>query len=507
MYGEVPAGGSPGVTQPVLDPTDGVQRTETIERDWGQDIPEQHPTSLFDENSSPPLRWIHVAKYVAGNVLQDDVKTGTSFASEMERSSPVSDCSCTVKPSSVLGEESDARIMRIYRRAVWLTLGVDHPEPLAESESLASVNLPAIDPAFELLLPLEVVEKKSISNPQLECCIYAARSFSLTLPGCVRGGYFLGEGTGCGKGRIIAASIWHLWNQGHRRHLWVSVGRDLIVDAMRDLRDIGAEHIPVVDLNTLPLSDLDSPAGLSEFTQRAARVNPLWEWTQGEGVLFATYSLLARSIQRESLESCLQNVGSSFSQMSDMPCLVQRPALRSSPSTSKTQCSPNTVGLSKNVSPPDTPQPKPGKASFPVVTRLGQVIQWMSQSLPASAASKKRKLEVLTRGKIKSEDWKMQYWKWIPEQRFPGGLICFDEAHKAKNLVVPALDFQGVSKGTASGQVVQKLQDFLPHCPVLYASATGATELKHMGYMTRLGLWSPYSAFPNFPAFRYLISS
>ena len=35
----------------------------------------------------------------------------------------------------------------------------------------------------------------------------------------------------------------------------------------------------------------------------------------------------------------------------------------------------------------------------------------------------------------------------------------------------------------------------------MYASATGATEPKHMGYMVRLGIWGKGSPFRDFPEF------
>lgn len=36
---------------------------------------------------------------------------------------------------------------------------------------------------------------------------------------------------------------------------------------------------------------------------------------------------------------------------------------------------------------------------------------------------------------------------------------------------------------------------------MVYVSATGATEPKHMAYMTRLGLWGPGTAFADFRDF------
>ena len=79
---------------------------------------------------------------------------------------------------------------------------------------------------------------------------------------------------------------------------------------------------------------------------------------------------------------------------------------------------------------------------------------------------------------------------------FEGGLL-FDESHKAKNL------FGGNGgKPTKTGQAVLKLQTALPRARVVYCSATGASEPKHLGYMDRLGLWggsdTPFGDFDDF---------
>jgi hypothetical protein len=64
------------------------------------------------------------------------------------------------------------------------------------------------------------------------------------------------------------------------------------------------------------------------------------------------------------------------------------------------------------------------------------------------------------------------------------GVIVFDECHRAKNL-----NATGAGKPTKTGLTVLKLQTELPQARIVYASATGASEPKHMGYMVRLGLW------------------
>lgn len=100
---------------------------------------------------------------------------------------------------------SSNNMMRIYRRVSWLHLGKNHPEALAESESLASVVLPPIDPSLEIRVPLELAEKGILSNPQLESIIYSARTFGQTLADDRIKGFFLGDGTGCGK---VGLRLW-----------------------------------------------------------------------------------------------------------------------------------------------------------------------------------------------------------------------------------------------------------------------------------------------------------
>ena len=67
------------------------------------------------------------------------------------------------------------------------------------------------------------------------------------------------------------------------------------------------------------------------------------------------------------------------------------------------------------------------------------------------------------------------------------GVIVFDEAHLAKNIQIGGT----TEKGSKTGVLVSKLQRLLPNARIVYVSATGATEPKHMAYMGRLGLWDP----------------
>lgn len=76
------------------------------------------------------------------------------------------------------------------------------------------------------------------------------------------------------------------------------------------------------------------------------------------------------------------------------------------------------------------------------------------------------------------------------------GAIIFDECHRAKNLCP-----SGAGKPTKTGQTVLELQVQLPKARIVYASATGASEPKHMAYMVRLGIWGLGSPFRDFNDF------
>lgn len=78
------------------------------------------------------------------------------------------------------------------------------------------------------------------------------------------------------------------------------------------------------------------------------------------------------------------------------------------------------------------------------------------------------------------------------------GCIVFDEVHKAKNL--------SANPPTATGKYVLSLQQRLPLARVLYCSATGVSDIKHMGYAVRLGLWGNHTHFMNFDVFRESLS-
>ncbi|MFN5828191.1 MAG: strawberry notch family protein, partial [Rhodobacterales bacterium] len=86
-----------------------------------------------------------------------------------------------------------------------------------------------------------------------------------------RRGFFLGDGTGAGKGRQSAGILLDNWCQGRRKALWISKSDKLLEDAQRDWSALGQERLLVTPL--------------SRFAQGRAIPLP-------EGILFTTYATL-----------------------------------------------------------------------------------------------------------------------------------------------------------------------------------------------------------------------
>lgn len=278
-------------------------------------------------------------------------------------------------------DQTDGDRAVVFRRSRYVALGGPHPDLLTEPRAIAKIALPPLQVNLgPLKIPRCVADDGLLSSPQMETVAYAIRRFRSNLPDGSRAGYYLGDGTGCGKGRMIAACLWHFWNEKERRHLWLSASADLLEDARRDFQDLGA---------SLPLASLGSMS-YGSIASKSKELTGLDQY--GDGVLFATYHMLVAS---KSGARGLSGVGT------------------------------------------------------PNNSRLAQIIEWLGG-------------------------------------RSARGMVTFDEAHKAKN--TGNFEAAGASK---TGLAVLDLQRICPRLACLYASATGATEIKHLGYMERLGLHGP----------------
>lgn len=132
-----------------------------------------------------------------------------------------------------------------------------HPTRLVESAAMAAAAPPPC--TYAPRLPHRIVDAGQLSDAQLEAICYAGQTHSEALPEGPRCGFFLGDGTGVGKGRSVAGVILDNFLQGRRRALWISENRSLRQDALRDWMALGqpAHHL-------FDLGDCKGPVRRSE---------------------------------------------------------------------------------------------------------------------------------------------------------------------------------------------------------------------------------------------------
>jgi predicted RNA methylase len=90
----------------------------------------------------------------------------------------------------------------------------------------------------------------------------------------VRRGYFIGDGTGAGKGRQIAGVILDNKNQGAKKHVWISEKDKLFNDAKRDWADLGEDPNHIIHWDQLSKGDFKQPEGVAFTTYSTLRSGP-----------------------------------------------------------------------------------------------------------------------------------------------------------------------------------------------------------------------------------------
>ena len=226
---------------------------------------------------------------------------------------------------------------------IHIPLASEHPTTLVQSTAMAAVPHPT--PSYRPILPESVVTGNALSDAQLESVVLAGQAHLrhlsaeyrigsqwetlqrvdlakddasedtdntdpqdstpddsyetlvsspnhtadgelLSQPVQFRQGWMLGDGTGVGKGREVAAVILDNWLRGRTRALWLSQSDKLLEDTRRDWIALGGRKEDVHPLSRIRQSD------------------PI---PHDHGILFTTYATL-RSAARQNNPSRLEQI-------------------------------------------------------------------------------------------------------------------------------------------------------------------------------------------------------
>ena len=279
------------------------------------------------------------------------------------------------KPAAKKAAEQDDGVYATYRPAALTVKGAKkHPAILVESSAMSAVSSPELH--YVPKLDQKLIDDGALSDAQLENISYAGQAHEQVLKNGARKGYFIGDGTGVGKGRQLAGIILDNFNQGRTKAVWVSEKKTLFEDAVRDWTDLGGDPAKVFDYSKDSVKK--NISGISD------------------GILFVTYDTLKGGTQS-----------------------------------------------------------KGGKQG---VKHLDTIKNWLGEGFD--------------------------------------GVIVFDEAHNMANLKPTKKKF-GAGKPSEKAIAGNKFQEEVPDARIVYASATGATNIENLAYAQRLGLWGEGTNFVN----------
>lgn len=184
---------------------------------------------------------------------------------------------------AAVGEFSDSVFARYTPQRLSIPDAHAHPGKLVQSAAMSAVEPPA--PAYTPLLPSRVVRQGLLSIAQLEAIVYAGQAHAERLPSGARRGFFVGDGTGVGKGREISGILLDNLMQSRKKAVWVSFNEGLINDARRDFSAIGGDpDASSSKAGPRPATRLPSPRGFCSPPIRpcaVARKNRPPTWAKG----------------------------------------------------------------------------------------------------------------------------------------------------------------------------------------------------------------------------------
>lgn len=220
------------------------------------------------------------AKHGNGDIRSGDIRSESKSAlSGLNESESLRDLKPEKQTPSKVNKRGAVKDNGVYAQYVPAPLPIfgakPHPARLVESAAMSAVSMPKA--TYVPDLPASLITSGAISDAQLENIVYAGQANEQILPDGERRGYFIGDGTGVGKGRQIAAIIMDNIRQGRKKAVWISKNTSLFADAQRDWTDIGGDKSYFINGKN------------GDFPK-----NPK-QWERADGILFLTYGGLSNS--------------------------------------------------------------------------------------------------------------------------------------------------------------------------------------------------------------------
>ena len=180
-----------------------------------------------------------------------------------------------------LGDEEYLEISEKYVDYIPLKIQLTqkHRGSVVESLSLSSIDPP--DVCYKLSLPVHIINSRNLSSLQLEAVVYSCQQHEQILPNGSRAGFWIGDGPGVGKGRIVAGIIYENYLKGRKKSIWISASSGLKCHAEEELKAIDASCIAVHALNKM------------NYAKISADVNGYVK----EGLVFSSYLTLSGESQ------------------------------------------------------------------------------------------------------------------------------------------------------------------------------------------------------------------
>jgi len=326
------------------------------------------------------------------------------------------------------------------------------------------------------MLPLPILQSGNLSAAQYESVARAGQAMEKVVSNAkgqlvYRKGFIIGDGTGIGKGRQIAAIISDNWFQGRTRSVWVSCSRSLVLDAQRDFDDIGIV-VPLFELGGKGLKGGSLEKQIRTLSKSRGLVS---DRDSGGGVVFATYSSLFRPVGKKGNRLKYHDL---VDWLNDCPSGEQGVIAFDEVGTFIL----NFMYLF---------------ILFPFIADLTHFIFILFSNGGSHISHPPFFISLFSHGYTYTS------------------FISVKQVHKAKNLVPPKHTggSREISKFCSkTGLAVHDLQVLLPQCRVLYCSATGMSRPNAVAPFLRIGWWSDGSKsevstpFPTFQEFANQIS-